>query len=147
MHERGALQPTVADVALDPIACLAPTASVAQVARVLTENRQGAVVLLSEPFAVVTQHDVVHAIAVGADPDLPALDIQHEGACVIAEQTPLADTLQLMLDHDHSSVVVVDAQDRIIGFVTMRRVVDALLSGPPWVGALRLALHIEGRTP
>jgi hypothetical protein len=35
----------------------------------------------------------------------------------------------------------------VVGFVMLRRVVDALASGLPWVGALRLALHAEGRMP
>jgi hypothetical protein len=52
-----------------------------------------------------------------------------------------------MLQEQRHSIVVVGDGDEIIGLLTLVVAVAACTDGPPWLGALRVALRIEGSIP
>jgi predicted transcriptional regulator len=99
------------------------------VAAVLAEARVG-VVLVRRPdgtVGVVSERDVVSALADGADADeVWAADIV-ETPVVIAElDEPIVDVAERMVDEDVRHVAVVD-RDQIVGVVSTRDVLPVLV--------------------
>lgn len=99
------------------------------VAAVLAEARVG-VVLVRRPdggVGVVSERDVVAALADGADADeVWAADIV-ETPVVIAElDEPIVDVAERMVDEDVRHVAVVD-RDQIVGVVSTRDVLPVLV--------------------
>ncbi len=138
---------TVADIALEPLRCLPSDTPLRVVARVLATKKQGSVVVQWNPVLVVTERVVIDALAQDNGPDTPAATVAVVPDPVVHESAPLLAVLQAMIDTHQRSLVVVDDDDRPLGLVTLPAVLDALFGAPPWVGALRLALHIEGGGP
>lgn len=133
----------VADVAIDPIACVPSDTSLRDVARLLDGCGGGVVLLESDSLQAVTEHDIVRAVAEGRSIDTPASEIVHDRLLAVLPSTTLSTALHRMIDAEVRALVVLDREHRLVGLVTLRAVLGALLGPLPWVGALRLALHIE----
>jgi signal-transduction protein with cAMP-binding, CBS, and nucleotidyltransferase domain len=133
----------VADVAIDPIVRVSSQATLVDLVRVLAHVAAGIVVVESEELAIVTEHDVVVALAEGQPADTPAAEIAHDGMLAVPPSTPLTVALDRMLHAGVLALVVVDAPRHRLGLVTLHSVIGALAAPMPWVGALQLALHLE----
>jgi len=138
---------TVADVVLEPLRCLPSDTPLRVVARVLASKKQGSVVVQWNPVLVVTERVVIDALAKDKGPETPAATVAVAPDPVVHESAPLFSVLRAMIDTHQRSLVVVDRDDRPLGLVTLTAVLAALFGAPPWVGALRMALHIEGGVP
>jgi CBS domain-containing protein len=137
----------VADVEIEPIVCVSAQASLVEVARVLDRVRSGMILVQSDELIIVTEHDVVRALANGRALDTPVVHIAGRGLLAVHPSTALTTALRHMLDQDVPALAVVDAQDHRVGLLTLRAVLAGLLAPLPWVGALRLALHLESDSP
>jgi len=132
----------IADLRIEPVACVAPGISLAQAARVLSDTRQGVLVVDDEPPWELFDADIVDAIAAGRSPgthlDQLAVDAPH----FVRPETTAEDAAAAMLVTGHSSAVVLD-EGRPLCVVLLRSVVSALWGATSWSTAFRLALHLD----
>lgn len=136
----------LSEAAIESIAWVPSGTTLQSAAHLIERGRLGVIALdRDHSVALVTERDVVRAVAAGVPPETPVDDVELQPAVVASPSTTLPGALRAMLDAGVRSVVVVDDELHPLGAVTLATVVGALLGGPPWLGALRLALHIEHR--
>lgn len=120
-------------------------ATIGDVARTLVRERAPAL-LLGEGQAIVTEHDVVRAVAQGRAPDEPAADIATPDPVAVTGDAAVLEAIELMLRHGLRALVVVDREGRPYGMLTLVAAVEAFLGlaeVPPWLVGLRLALRVD----
>lgn len=135
----------VGRLGLAPVVTLEADAPLTDVAAALATHAVPAVIVMTEPPGLLTARDLVEAIAEGAPLDTPASDLRRQEPCCVGEETPVAGAVAAMLEHGERVVVVVDDRGHPRGLLSLAPAVSALLDEPPWLGGLRLALHIEQR--
>jgi len=134
---------TVGDLTIDPVPCIPAPATLGDVALVLATTRAGTVIVTAHPPVVVTECDVVRAVAEGVTPGTGVDELATEPPPVAHESTPVSAVLRAMLEFNARSLIVLDEEDHPLGVVTLAAVLETVLGGPSWVAALRLALQIE----
>lgn len=130
---------------LAPVVALEPEATLTDVASALASERVPAVLVTTAPPGLLIARDLVEAIAAEASLDTPARDLPLHDPCCVGEVTTVAEAVVDMLEAGEQVVVVVDARNHPRGLLALPAAIAALLSEPPWLGGLRLALHIEQR--
>jgi CBS domain-containing protein len=138
------LQALIADLEVRPVARIAPDASLADAARVVAETDGGAVIVDTIPITEVTEHDIVGALARGAMPDTPICECAHAAPDFVRPDTTAEDAAMIMIVSGRGDLIVVD-EGRPIGIIRLHTVASALWGASSWLGALRVALHVEGR--
>jgi len=136
----------VGDLPLRPVVALAGNVTVQQVAQALVRSGASAVIVGASE-AVVTDADVVEAVAAGRSPCEPAVSIARDRARHIPAHAPALEALTTMLHQGCPALVVVEG-GRPLGMVTLAqaaRVVVNEAETPTWLPALRTALHLEVR--
>ncbi len=137
---------TVAEMPLEPLVWVEPDATLAEVARVLHERGAEAALVGTDPVTEVTESDVVAAIADGAAPDTPIAVLARAEPLAVPMHTRVDELLDLMAGAGRRTLVVAGPGGRPVGTVTIATAIAVAVAGPPWLGALRIALHIE-RSP
>jgi CBS domain-containing protein len=115
-----------------PVVAVAPRLTLRSVAAVLTSENVGAVVVYDEEgnLGIVSERDVVRALAQGADPDeVWAADVMATEPRWVDPQTPIAEAAELMLNAGIRHVPVVDANEAV-GIVSIRDALAVLLRAP-----------------
>ncbi|HUZ19348.1 MAG TPA: CBS domain-containing protein [Acidimicrobiales bacterium] len=106
---------------------VAPETSLVEVARLLREHGVSlAVVDLSEP-AVVTERDLVGALAGGRSTTGSAGELATRHPVMVAASMPLAEAVAVMLDHGIRHLLVCDEAGRPIGTFSSREGMRILL--------------------
>jgi CBS domain-containing protein len=136
----------IADLAIEPVACVPPGISLAQAARVLSDTRQGVLVVDAQPPWELFGEDIVDAIAAGRSPGTHLDQLAVDAPQFVRPETPAEDAAAAMLVTGHASVVVLD-EGRPLGVVPLRAVVSALWGATSWSTAFRLALHLDTTQP
>jgi len=139
------LRLTVHELPLLPTPCLPADATIGAVAEALVRERVPAL-LLGNGEAIVSEHDIVRAVARGRAVSEPALVIATPDPIAVAHDAPVVEAVELMLRHGLRAVVVVDGGPRPLGMLTLVRAVEALLAieeMPAWLSGLRIALRVE----
>ncbi len=136
----------VADLDIVPLVKVAPDASLGEVAGLLESAHLGMVLVGDDPCYEFTEHDVVRAVAAGGSASTPIHDVAHGPLDVAGLDTCVEDVATVMLVTGRRSIIVVDAQEQPVGVVELRGVAAALWGGTSWLGALRLALGVEGES-
>jgi CBS domain-containing protein len=105
----------------DTVVCVAPTDTLREVAAVLIGNSIGAVVVGSqdEPVGIVSEHDIVRAVADGVDPATTAADIAHTELFWTQASTTVAAVAAQMMDQYVRHMLVEDG-GRLSGIVSAR---------------------------
>jgi len=107
--------------------------SLRRLAGILTEESIGAAVVRgTSPIALVSERDVVRALAEGASPDTTTVrEVMTEDVAVAEPREPAADVMARMLDNEIRHVPVVD-DGVVIGMVSARDVLAsaAAVSSP-----------------
>jgi CBS domain-containing protein len=105
----------------DTVVCVAPTDTLREVAGVLIGNSIGAVVVGSqdEPAGIVSEHDIVRAVADGVDPATTAADIAHTELFWTQASTTVAVVAAQMMDQYVRHMLVEDG-GRLSGIVSAR---------------------------
>jgi CBS domain-containing protein len=135
--------PHVAEVELDPLVVLDARATLRDAARALEGGAWGAVLVDARPLVECTERDIVLAIAAGEDADAPVGSLNLNSPPYVRGTTPIADALQLMWTIGRRGMLVVSRDGRPLGYLAATTAFEALRAGPPWLGALKIALHIE----
>jgi signal-transduction protein with cAMP-binding, CBS, and nucleotidyltransferase domain len=134
------------DLALSEPVWLGGDATVREVAQAMARTGASAAMIGIGP-AIVTEHDVVRAVACG-EPGDSALTVAVPEVATIERTAPAIEALATMLEHGIRHLVVVDAGGKPCGTVSLRAAAGAVfgqVDAPPWLAALRVALHLEGR--
>jgi CBS domain-containing protein len=133
---------TVSDLELEPVACVQPGTSLAQAARVLAATGLGVLAIETVPLVEVTEADVVEALASGRSPVTQLVDISRAAPQFVRPDTSADDAAAIMVVTGRRALIVVD-EGRALGAITLRSAIGALWGGKSWLGALRIALHVE----
>jgi predicted transcriptional regulator len=96
----------------------------------------------SIPLGEVTERDVVVALARGATAETRLCEIPRAAPEFLPSTATAEEAATIMIATGRRSLVVV-AAGRPLGVVTLSSVAGALWGGASWLGALRIALHIE----
>ncbi len=114
----------VATITGDSVARVAPTASLRDVAEELTRREVGLTVVGDgdRPTGVVSERDVVRAVAEGRDPaTTTAADVESTGLVWVDAEATVADVAEVMMEHYVRHVLVEDG-GRLVGVVSARDV-------------------------
>jgi len=115
---------TVSDVLKRPPVTLPESATIRDVAAALSQNRVGLLVLVSKddpkrPVAVVSERDVLRAVAQRLDLDGPAMSIASRPITVL-DTDPVYVAAEKMRTYNIRHVVVVDKEGRLVGVLSIR---------------------------
>ena len=138
---------TPGELELEPAVRVGAATPLADAARILTSTGLDTLLVDTVPLTEVTEHDVVRAVAAGLGPDTAVIDVVHETPLFVDHHTTLDRIVQAMLREHRRSVVVVDGAGHVLGMLTLAVAIAAVVEGPPWLGALRVALGIEEPAP
>ncbi|GAB2688487.1 CBS domain-containing protein [Thalassiella azotivora] len=131
MVTAAALQSQVRQVMSRPVAGVDVTASMREIADLLTSNEISAVAVLAGGrfVGVVTERDVTTQVSVCTDPDLVRADemVTYAPVTVAATDT-LSDAAHAMLDAGVRHLPVVEG-DEVVGVLSLRDVARLLLAG------------------
>lgn len=113
--------------AMSPIsAIVGPEHTLRQAAKRMVQHRTGAAVVLDGSLpgpAVVTERDLLRAVAAGGDPAVALVEQHMTGEVVTAAPDwPIADAATLMVKHGVRHVLVFDGSE-LAGILSMRDVV------------------------
>ncbi len=133
----------VTDLDVRPVLRIAPEASLAQVAALLAGTGSDVLVVDSDPLTEVTERDLVVALAIGATGETLLADIRRAAPQFVPATTTAEEAATIMIMTGRRSLVVVDAGTPL-GVITLACATGALWGGTSWLGALRVALHVEG---
>ncbi len=135
---------TLAELQLEPVVRVSPDTSVREVARILAATRLSTVLVDTIPPSEITDHDMVRALAAGLPGDAPVSDAVCDEPLFVRRNARVDRVLEVMLREQRHAVVVVDDNGAVTGLLSLSVAVTALTDGPPWLGALRVALRIDG---
>jgi CBS domain-containing protein len=110
----------------DPVVRVAADATLRDVAEALTQGNIGAVVLGDDarPAALVSERDVVHAVAVGRDPATPAHDVASTELVWCDADSTVEDVAGEMMDR-YIRHVLVEEDGVLVGIVSARDLLGA----------------------
>jgi CBS domain-containing protein len=130
----------VSDAMSELSATVGPEHTLRQAAVRMIQNRTGAAVVMDGTLpgpAVITERDLLRALADGLDPDLEHVGDHMSGRLVTAAPSwPLADAADLMVKHGIRHVLVFDGPE-LAGILSMRDVVRVQGLSREGVGAAR----------
>ncbi|MFN7105063.1 MAG: CBS domain-containing protein [Pyrobaculum sp.] len=114
----------VRDLLKRPPVSLPETATIREVAIELAKNRVGLLVLTARenpkiPKAVVSERDVLRAVAQGLDLDSPAMSIANRPIAVL-DTDPISAAAEKMRQHNIRHVVVIDRGGELVGVLSVR---------------------------
>ncbi len=107
-----------------------------QIAKHLRDERCGVLLVFGpDTVAVVSERDVVRALAEGDDPDsVWAVDVMTRSTLMIEPDATIEAAAELMLEAGVRHLVVDDQDEDRFGVVSMRDLLDPLLAGLDAVG-------------
>ncbi len=133
----------VGDLNVVHVVRVAPEMTLQEAARLLATSGAGTLVVDTTPLSELTEHDVVRAVAVGAPCDTKLADLARPLPGFVRPDAHLKEIASLLFESGRRSVVIIDDQGQPVGLLNLPSVTSALLGGPSWLGALRVALRVE----
>lgn len=114
----------VSDLLRRPLVSLPETATIREVATELAKNRVGLAVLTArdnpkKPVAVVSERDILRAVAQRQDLDGPAMSIANSPITVL-DTDPVRVATEKMRQHNIRHVVVVNKNGELVGVLSIR---------------------------
>jgi CBS domain-containing protein len=137
----------VAALRLPPPVWLDEHATLGDVARTMTAACVSAVIV-GRDAAIVTERDLVGALARGEAADTPATGIATHDTTRYPEDAPVVGALAEMLHAGLRHLVVVDADGLPCAVLPLSAAAASVLDiadAPSWLSALRIVLRIEER--
>ncbi len=122
---------------------VAPEITLQDAARILATTGAGTLVVDTQPLSEFTEHDVVRAIALGATCDTKLADIVRPKPGFVRPDAHVPDIAAVLLTTGRHSVVIIDNDNQPVGRIDLASITAAMLGGPSWIGALRVALRVE----
>jgi CBS domain-containing protein len=132
----------IADLPIEPVACVSPDETIRQAARLLADTHHGVLVVESDPPWELSERDIVAAIAAGCTPTTTMRELRVDAPDFVRPETDAEDAAASMIVTGLRAVVVVD-EGRPLGVVHLRDAVSALWGAKAWSTAFRIALQID----
>ncbi len=139
------LAPTVAQIAQPDVIALEASASIGDAARTMATRKIGSVAVREggELVGLVTERDLLLSVLVrGTDPARPLRDAMRPEVPRVGAAASEDDCAALMRDHATRHLLVED-RGRVVGVVSMRDVIHAMLSEKQFL-IDQLAAYING---
>lgn len=122
----------VADIMSTPPITAKDNTPVEEVAKIMNENNIGSVMIVDSGghlTGIITERDLIFAIAnMKIGKNLPAYMIMTENPITIEPDTPIDEALQKMRENNIRHLPVVDPEKKPVGMVSLRDVIDAILT-------------------
>jgi CBS domain-containing protein len=133
----------VADVGILPVVVLHEQATLEAAAQAILRSRSPAV-LVGRRNAILTEHDIVRAVARADTPQAAVGPFATPDPVMIGPGATALEAIDAMMRYGHRVLVVHDGTEPI-GFVTLLDACTALLAHrdvPTWLTGLRVALRV-----
>lgn len=122
----------VADIMSTPPITAKDSAPVEEIAKIMNENNIGSVMIVDSGgrlTGIITERDLIFAIAgMKIGKNLPAYMIMTENPITIEPGAPIDEALQKMRENNIRHLPVVDPEKKPVGMVSLRDVIDAILT-------------------
>lgn len=135
---------TPAELELEPVVRVSPDTTLATAARLMVGADVDTLFVDTIPATEITERDIVEALARGVQGIARVTEVAHDTPLFAHRDTPVERIVEAMLRARRHSVIVVDGNGLVLGLLTLSVVVAVLVEGPSWLGALRVALRIDG---
>ncbi len=129
MSTSASVAPIVEQLVSGPVATIDPTATLRAAAEQLTADQVGLLVVVgpSGPHGVVSERDLVRAVADDVDLDLERVgDLTSDQPVQVALDTPVQEAAAAMLDAEVRHLLVHD-RGVVVGVISVRDVLGALV--------------------
>jgi signal-transduction protein with cAMP-binding, CBS, and nucleotidyltransferase domain len=133
----------VSDLELHPVAFIPAAAPLREAAQLLADTAASSLLVNAEQIVEVTVDDIVQAFASGVDCDEPVASLDLHEPIVVDCDAVASDAVAAMVALRRTSIVVVK-DNQPVGAISLASGIAVLLGGETWVGALRVALQMEG---
>ena len=113
---------TVRDVMSTPVEVIRDSASIREAAKRMIEEGIGSLIVVNdegEALGIVTERDIVRAVAEGVDLDSPVSGLMSEELLTVEPTTSVLKALEMMKAHGVRHLPVVEG-DEIIGLISLR---------------------------
>jgi len=132
----------VADLDWEPVVVLRNSCTITEAARALAASDTGVALVATTPMREITERDFVAMVADGVEAGTALVHLDLRPPCFVRPDVSVEDALTMMIVTSRRAAIVADDQ-HALGVIRLADAIAALLAGSTWVGALRLALHIE----
>jgi CBS domain-containing protein len=134
------------EIALPAAAVVPEDATLQDVAAVMVAAGISAV-LVGDAHGIVTERDVVRAVARGERADAAAIDYSTDDPLLVVDTCPVIDALRIMLEYGVRNLIVVSearaGSARLLNIAGAAAMVLEVNGLPQWLSGLRLALRVE----
>jgi signal-transduction protein with cAMP-binding, CBS, and nucleotidyltransferase domain len=140
----GESSPAVRDLHLRPPVWLDEDATLGDVARAMDRAAVSAIII-GPAAAIVTEHDIVHAVAANDAPGTAAMAVASEQTICLADTATALDALATMLRCGVRHLVILDRAGVPCGVLPIAVAAAAIFSAadvPEWLAALRVVLRV-----
>ncbi len=117
----------LADIDLRPPVRIARTASIAEAAGAMEREAVSSVLLGDHPAWLVSERDLIGAMASGLDADEPAADVATRSPLWVTTTTTVADAAAMMAHHCVQHLIVIGADGVPVGVLSRREALRRLL--------------------
>ena len=121
----------IRDLVVRDLVTVGPAHTLAQAAKLMNDKRVGsAIVLTEESPGILSERDVLRAVAEGIDPTSASVgDFMTWNAIVATSEWDTLEAARTMLEHGFRHLVVVDG-DHEVGILSIRDLMSGLLGIP-----------------
>jgi CBS domain-containing protein len=115
--------------------------SLAEAARLMTERGVSALLVDPDAWAILTERDLVRAMAAGVAPDEPVAVVATPRPFAVPPETPIIEAVATMLNEEVRHLVVPVGGE--LGVVSLRELVATLLQAADthlWLASLRVLI-------
>ena len=118
----------IRDLVVRDLVTVGPTHTLAQAAKLMNGKRVGsAIVLTEESPGILSERDVLRAVAEGADPEAATVgDYMTWNAIVATSEWDTMEAARTMLEHGFRHLVVIDG-DHEVGILSIRDLMAGIL--------------------
>jgi CBS domain-containing protein len=112
----------ISEVMSTDVQTISPDASIEEAAQEMRDGDFGLLPVGEEEqlLGVITDRDItVRAVAEGKDPSTPVRDVMSEGVIWAHEDDSVEDAARIMSDHQIRRLPIVDADQRLVGIVSL----------------------------
>ena len=110
-----------------PVVTVEKCASLREVAEKMLRHNIGLVVVVDENgkvYGVISERDFVRYVAQGLGPDTKAEEVASRPVLKVREDDPLHKAIELIQKHQVKHIVIVDHEDRPLGVISLRDLID-----------------------
>ncbi len=128
LFKRRSLPLRVSDIMTRDVAIANENATMSMIAAIMYERGIGSVVIVDEnnkPIGIVTERDIVYAVAKNLRRDAPAWSFMTENPVVVKESDLITEAMEKMRELNIRHLPVVNDEGKLVGMISFRDIVDS----------------------